>query len=762
MKTLHQKSKTCLLITLTLIGIIWGCKKTERLATPPPPAITVTASVAGIVSDLNNAPVSGALVAAGASTTTTDANGQFTLIDIQLYEDAGFVKVTKEGYITGSRTFLVNSNTTNNIKIQLLPKTISGTIASSSGGNVDVTGGAKINFTASSFVNAVSNTAYSGNVAVAGFYLNPADANFRQYMPGDLRGVSTTNKEGILKSFGMLSVEMNDAGGQKLQLAEGKTATITIPIPPAMQATAPATISLWYFDETKGIWKEEGTATKQSTSYVGNVSHFSFWNAGDQGADVQLDATFKNDSTGLALTNKLVTITSVNFGTTNGYTDNNGKISGLVPANEALVLKVSDDCGETIYSRNIGPFSTNTDLGNINVPWRSSCLLIKVVGTVVNCNNVAVTNGYVQITTGNNRFTQAINNGSFTIFYNHSSNPGGDSLKAYDLGSGDSSIPVPLNISGASIDIGQVRACRFPSPVADFTYTVSGSSFPVTVTFTNASTNATGYLWDFGDGGTSNVPNPTHLYSTAGDYTVRLIATGAGIADTAFQIVHLINSPVAGFTYYASGLLVPVTVNFSNTSTIATSWSWDFGDGFTSTVQNPSHTYTTAGDYTVKLKATGPGITDSTFKILHLVNQPGDTYIILTLNGINYSWLPPADSVIVYGERVADTSGSFYTSIRGQAPLVNRGNSISLNIGTGNNTAPGNYSVYIGSRLNDTLYTSSFTNQSPLATNITEYGAVNGYISGTVSGNMALFDGSGSNNPVVYPFTCSYRAKRFQ
>ena len=278
----------------------------------------------------------GALVAAGASTTTTDANGQFTLKDIQLYKDAGFVKVTKAGYFTGSRTFLVNGNTTNNIKIQLLPKTVSGTIASSSGGNVDVTGGAKINFTASSFVNAASNTAYSGDVAVAGYYLNPADANFREYMPGDLRGVSTTNKEGILKSFGMLSVEMNDAGGQKLQLAEGKTATITIPIPSAMQAAAPATISLWYFDETKGIWKEEGTATKQSTNYVGTVSHFSFWNAGEQGADVQLDATFKSDTSGLALTNKLVAITSVNFGTTKGYTDNNGKISGLVPANEAL------------------------------------------------------------------------------------------------------------------------------------------------------------------------------------------------------------------------------------------------------------------------------------------------------------------------------------------------------------------------------------------------------------------------------------------
>ena len=687
MKSLYQKSKTCLLIIVTLIGIVWGCKKTEKLATPPPPAIIVTASVAGNVSDLNNAPVSGALVAAGASTTTTDANGQFTLKDIELYEDAGFVKVTKAGYVTGSRTFLVNGNTTNNIKIQLLPKTVSGTIASSSGGNVDVTGGAKINFTASSFVNAASNTAYSGDVSVAGYYLNPADANFREYMPGDLRGVSTTNKEGILNSFGMLSVDMNDAGGQKLQLAEGKTAAITIPIPTAMQAAAPATISLWYFDETKGIWKEEGTATKQSTNYVGTVSHFSFWNAGEQGADVQLEATFQNDSTGLALTNKLVAIISVNFGTRKGYTDNNGKISGLVPANEALLLKVSDDCGQTIYSKNIGPFSTNTDLGDINVPLRSSCSLFNgtVNGIVINCSNAAVTNGHVKVTAGNNTFNAAINNGSFSISYSYFSNSiSTATLTAYDSNTADSSKPVPINVLQGSVNIGQVIAC-------------------------------------------TAVTSPT----------------------------------TAGFTYSVSGPFIPVTVNFSNTSsTNATGWMWDFGDGVNSTVQNPSHTYSTAGDYTIKLIATGPSNTDSTFKILHLINQP-DAYILLTLNGINYSWLTASDSLL--GKRVADTSGSFYTYLQGGGdPWINRVKSISLNIGTGNNMTPGNYPVSILSTLNDTTFTSSFTNASSLTTNVTEYGIVNGYITGTVSGAMSPYVGSGSSNPVILPFSCSYRVKRIQ
>ncbi|HET6769133.1 MAG TPA: PKD domain-containing protein, partial [Chitinophagaceae bacterium] len=366
--------------------------------------------------------------------------------------------------------------------------------------------------------------------------------------------------------------------------------------------------------------------------------------------------------------------------------DNNGKISGLVPANEALLMKVSDDCGETIYSKNIGPFSTNTDLGNINVPPpRCYLATVTVTGTVVDCNNVAVTNGYVQVATSNNKFTQAINNGSFSISYNHPSNAAAGTLTAYDVGSGDSSVPMTINSSGGTMNVGQIIVCTAITSVPD---------------------------------------------------------------------------PVAGFTYSVSSPFVPVTVNFSNTSINATGYVWDFGDGGTSTLVNPSHTYSTAGDYTVKLIATVSGKTDSTSKILHLINQP-DAYIILTLNGINYSWLTASDSLL--GKRVADTSGSFYTYIQGGGdPWINRVKSISLNIGTGNNTSPGNYPVSILSTLNDTTFTSSFTNATSLTTNVTEYGIVNGYITGTVSGAMAPYVGSGSSNPVVLPFTCSYRVKRSQ
>jgi ABC-type sulfate transport system permease subunit len=97
-------------------------------------------------------------------------------------------------------------------------------------------------------------------------------------MPGNLTGITINNEQKILQTYGMIAVEMEGSSGEALNIAGSKQATISFPIPSAMLANAPATIPLWHFDETIGVWKEEGTATKQGNAYVGVVTHFSFWN----------------------------------------------------------------------------------------------------------------------------------------------------------------------------------------------------------------------------------------------------------------------------------------------------------------------------------------------------------------------------------------------------------------------------------------------------------------------------------------------------
>ncbi|MCI4668813.1 MAG: PKD domain-containing protein [Bacteroidia bacterium] len=117
------------------------------------------------------------------------------------------------------------------------------------------------------------------------------------------------------------------------------------------------------------------------------------------------------------------------------------------------------------------------------------------------------------------------------------------------------------------------------------------------------------YTWDFGDGNTSTLANPTHAYSAAGSYNVTLISTDAtGCTDTAFNWVSIstVNCS-ANFTHSTNNNTVSFTSNVSGTAPF--SYNWDFGDGNTSALANPDHTYPNPGNYPYSVSLT---ITDAT------------------------------------------------------------------------------------------------------------------------------------------------------
>ena len=481
MKAIKTKIFSGLMIVTATITIFFACKKVNSASGSTAPS-TISSSIAGLITDFNNVPISNAIVSAGTSNTSTDIHGHFTLDNVQLNKDAGFVQITKTGYFNGSRTFEVNVNSVNNVKIQMIPKVISGNFAAASADTVNVSGGGSVSFTPASMTNATTGGLYNGNVYVSTFYLNPADSNFNQYMPGDLRGISTNNQQNILKVFGMASIEMDDASGEKLQLATGKTATLTLPISSSLQASAPTTIALWYFDETSGFWKQEGSATKQGANYVGSVAHFTFWTAGVLGQSINLSATFK-DTAANVFANRLVTITSVNYGTKSSYTDSSGAINGLVPSGEVLVMKVLDGCGDVMYTNNIGPFSADTSLGKIVISswYNSSPLTVILTGNVVNCNNVAVANGSVQLNVNGTIYNSVIANGSFNITFTqcypaYSFIQG--ILIAYDVTDSTHSSDQTISFNGGTQNVGQIIACISSVPPTQFiNLTLSGVNY---------------------------------------------------------------------------------------------------------------------------------------------------------------------------------------------------------------------------------------------------------------------------------------------
>ena len=158
------------------------------------------------------------------------------------------------------------------------------------------------------------------------------------------------------------------------------------------------------------------------------------------------------------------------------------------------------------------------------------------------------------------------------------------------------------------------------APVADFSGTPTSGYVPLAVNFTDASTNTpTSWSWSFGDSNTSTVQNPSHTYTGAGDYTVALTATNSYGNDTETKTNYIsatyVPAPVADFSGTPTSGAYPLAVNFTDASTnTPTSWSWTFGDSGTSTAQNPSHTYNSAGNFTVSLTAANAGGSDGETK----------------------------------------------------------------------------------------------------------------------------------------------------
>jgi PKD repeat protein len=163
-----------------------------------------------------------------------------------------------------------------------------------------------------------------------------------------------------------------------------------------------------------------------------------------------------------------------------------------------------------------------------------------------------------------------------------------------------------------------------PSPIANFTPSVTSGNLPLMVNFTDISTfTPTSWLWNFGDTITTNDKNPSHMYNNAGTYTVTLTVTNSFGSSTKSNTI-TVNYPTIKTTSKAipqvsfTATIKSLTVNFTNTSTNnPTSWLWNFGDNATSADKNPTHTYSSKGNYTISLTATNTtGSTTSTFNNL--------------------------------------------------------------------------------------------------------------------------------------------------
>jgi PKD repeat protein len=149
-------------------------------------------------------------------------------------------------------------------------------------------------------------------------------------------------------------------------------------------------------------------------------------------------------------------------------------------------------------------------------------------------------------------------------------------------------------------------------PVADFSANKTSGCAPLTVNFTDQSSgNPTSWNWDLGNGQLTTVKNPIVTYSQPGIYTVKLVVRNANGIDQKEKIdyITVFSSPSASFSANLTTACKPANIQFTDQSTAPggatiTQWQWNFGDGGTSNLQNPTHIYNANGFYTVSLTIT--------------------------------------------------------------------------------------------------------------------------------------------------------------
>ena len=212
-----------------------------------------------------------------------------------------------------------------------------------------------------------------------------------------------------------------------------------------------------------------------------------------------------------------------------------------------------------------------------------------------------------------------------------------------------------------------------PLPVVGFVSNTQSGAAPLTVRFFDTSyylDNTSDWNWAFGDGGNSSEQNPIHTYNDEGIYNVTLEVSNewGNTSSTRVFYIKVTSSAVdANFTANVTLGAAPLTVQFNDTSTgNPTLWNWTFGDGNTSTDQNPTHTYISPGNYSVALTVSNGNANDTVAKEHYIQVQQPLPRTELIFN-VNYN-RGTANDTIASGRASSATSHSSSTHRRSSAP----------------------------------------------------------------------------------------------
>jgi protocatechuate 3,4-dioxygenase beta subunit len=447
----------------------------------------VSTTIAGVVTDENGTPVSGVTVSINNVTTVSDADGFYAVEDLVVPKDRCKIKFAHPNYLDSFVSQIPSKDGVTYVNTILINSIESASFFSTGGLSYTFQNGTQLDLPANGLVNN-SGMIYSGQVQVNCTYLGPSTDDYSQKIPGsDLMAIDLQGESNILDSYGMVNIHFTGSANEKLQLAPGISADLKIPVDPMMLANAPATIPMWHFDETDGLWKEEGQAILNGNKYETSVTHFSWWNCDEPfppgcltGKVIDLD--------GNPLANFPVIIN--NYYST--LTDDKGRYSYLVVANRPFDVYAEKEfilTGNTVQSIpvHVPGISPNQKYVAPDLVILSGTQITLVSGNVTDCNGVPVP-AYVRISWNGYNSTLIVNGSDFNFIV-----PLNTDITL--LPSKYTTVGTPLNInsgnSTAPIHVGSLSLCDPGGTYSGTSFVISGGGYvnhlvEVDTTYTNA------------------------------------------------------------------------------------------------------------------------------------------------------------------------------------------------------------------------------------------------------------------------------------
>ncbi len=412
--------------------------------------------------------------------------------------------------------------------------------------------------------------------------------------------------------------------------------------------------------------------------------------------------------------------------------------AGIVPPSAVNVPDPQQCVGSNIVTFFVNSFTNDTryyyNFGNGNIDSNSAASIIysypthgvfnytvTAKDTITGCSssfngsvtiwpeptmNVTLATADVQCLNGNTfvfKNTSNIASGSISNYYwtfgdgNDSLVINNDSMVYSYQNAGSYSAYVYATSNNNCSNIDTINLVVNPSATANFTFNDVACDASRNAIFSNTSSNATGYIWNFGDNNTSLNTNPTHVYTSNGNYNVTLIAyTSFGCNDTLTQPLGIAVVENADFTY--SILTCSNDVNFNNLTSGNNTYEWDFGNGNASTDFHPVNTYLIDGIYQVTLIATSNlGCKDTITKPVNyqyiqptalfsynILDCDGNVeFTNLSSNAIEYIWNFETGVVCTYDINGVTRNfgpGSYFVSLIAKGLSANCADTFALNI----------------------------------------------------------------------------------